>query len=89
MIVNLRSSIPMDHYDQDHCKRMELMRMLRMQNKCRILPLFGTLDLVTNTTEPVCRRRAMWAMMPMMRTVWSRIGTFRGILKALNTTIHS
>lgn len=57
----------MKHYDQDHCKRMQLMKMLRMQNKCRILPLFGTLDLVTNDTMPVCRREAMWSMMPMMR----------------------
>ena len=57
----------MKHYDQDHCKRMQLMKMLKMQNMCRILPLFGTLDLVTNDTMPVCRREAMWSMMPMMR----------------------
>ena len=43
------------------------MKMLKMQNMCRILPLFGTLDLVTNDTMPVCRREAMWSMMPMMR----------------------
>ena len=57
----------MKHYDQDHCKRMQLMKMLKMQNKCQILPLYGTLDLVTNDTMPVCRREAMWSMMPMMR----------------------
>ena len=63
----LCSSIPMKYYDQDHCKRLKMLEMFRRQQKCRVLPLYGTLDLVTNDTLPVCRREQMWGMMPMMR----------------------
>ena len=57
----------MKHYDQDHCKRLQVMKMFRQKFQCRILPLYGSLDLVTNDTLPVCGREAMWSMMPMMR----------------------
>lgn len=57
----------MKYYDQDHCKRLKMLEMFRRQQKCRVLPLYGTLDLVTNDTLPVCRREQMWGMMPMMR----------------------
>ena len=38
-----------------------------MMNKCRILPLYGTLDLIKNDTLPICRREKMQMMMPTMR----------------------
>ena len=57
----------MRHYDQDHCRRLQVMKMFRHKFQCRILPLYGSLDLVTNDTMPVCGRAAMWSMMPMMR----------------------
>ena len=57
----------MKSYDQDHCKRLQLLKMFRKENKCRLLPLYGTLDLVTNDTLPICRREQMWMVMPMMR----------------------
>ena len=45
----------MKSYDQDHCKRLQLLKMFRKEHKCRLLPLYGTLDLVTNDTLPICR----------------------------------
>ena len=66
-VNHIFSSIPMKNYDQDHCKRMQVMKMFRQKFGCRILPLYGTLDLDTNNTLPVCGREAMWSMMPMMR----------------------
>ena len=36
-------------------------------NKCRILPLYGILDLVDNETLPICRRERIMKMMPTMR----------------------
>ena len=35
--------------------------------KCRILPLYGTWDLVENETLPICRREMIMKMMPTMR----------------------
>ena len=57
----------MRNYDQDHCKRLQVMMMFRQKFGCRILPLYGSLDLDSNDTLPVCGREAMWRMMPMMR----------------------
>ena len=47
--------MPLKFYDQDHCQRLEVMKMFRKMNQCRVLPLYGTLDLVTNDTLPICR----------------------------------
>ena len=55
------------YYDQDHCQRLEIMKMFYKMNNCRVLPLYGTLDLVSNDTMPICGREAMWTMMPMLR----------------------
>ena len=57
----------MRNYDQDHCKRLQVMKMFRQKFGCRILPLYGSLDLDSNDSLPVCGREAMWMMMPMMR----------------------
>ena len=43
------------------------MKMFYQMNGCRVLPLYGTLDLVTNDTMPICGREAMWTMMPILR----------------------
>ena len=43
------------------------MKMFYKMNNCRVLPLYGTLDLVSNDTMPICGRGAMWTMMPMLR----------------------
>ena len=61
------SSLPLRYYDQDHCQRLEIMKMFYKMNNCRVLPLYGTLDLVSNDTMPICGREAMWTMMPMLR----------------------
>ena len=59
--------MPLEFYDQDHCQRLEIMKMFYKMNNCRVLPLYGTLDLVSNDSMPICGREAMWTMMPMLR----------------------
>ena len=52
-------------------------------NKCRILPLYGILDLVDNETLPICRRERIMKMMPTMRMMAQmesfKNGEFEGI----------
>ena len=43
------------------------MQKFRAMHGCRLLPLYGTLDLETNTSLPVCRREEMWRVMPTIR----------------------
>ena len=51
--------------------------------KCRILPLYGTWDLVENETLPICRREMIMKMMPTMRMMAQmesfKNGEFEGI----------
>ena len=46
---------------------MRTLQKFRDMNGCRLLPLYGTLDLETNTSLPVCRREEMWRVMPTIR----------------------
>ena len=39
----------MKSYDQDHCKRLQLLKMFRQEHKCRLLPLYGALRAALHT----------------------------------------
>ena len=63
------SSLPMTQYNQAHCRRMTALKMFQEMKKCRIAPLFGTLDLEDNATLPICRRAQMHTLMPTFRSM--------------------
>ena len=85
---NCFSSIPLRYYNQGHCERMRIMKKFRKMYKCRILPLYGTWDLVENETLPICRREMIMKMMPTMRMMAQmesfKNGEFEGIEKKIN-----
>ena len=66
---NMFSSLPLRDYNQMHCQRKMLMKKFSMMYNCSILPLYGTLDLVEGGPLPVCGRKEMQWMMPMMRSI--------------------
>ena len=56
-------------YNQNHCQRISILMKFQEMHKCRVAPLYGTLDLEENATWPICRRAQMEKMMPTMRAM--------------------
>ena len=63
----LESSLPFTDYNHALCRRKLAIRQYEDKNRCSLLSLYGTRDLVTDMD--VCRRAVMQNVMPLFRNM--------------------
>ena len=61
---NQRSSIPIKHYNQQHCQKTKMLKMFEEKFNCSILAMFGTTDL--GNSVPMCNGSNTQKTMGMM-----------------------
>ena len=60
---NELSSIPIKHYNQQHCAKAKMMKMFQAAHNCTFFPMFATYDL--NFSLPLCNRSNAQNIMTM------------------------